>query len=59
MNDSLKNLFTVSDLRNRVLYTLGLLGVYQVGRHIPTPGVDSRALAQFCLLYTSPSPRDS
>ncbi len=47
MNDSLKNIFTVSDLRNRVLYTLGLLGVYQMGRHIPTPGVDSRALAQF------------
>ena len=25
MNDSLKNIFTVSDLRNRVLFTLGLL----------------------------------
>jgi preprotein translocase subunit SecY len=47
VNESLKNIFTVSDLRNRVLYTLGLLGVYQIGRHIPTPGVDGKALAQF------------
>src|SRR3984893_1963279 len=45
--DSLKNIFTVSDLRNRVLFTLGLLGVYRVGHHIPTPGVDIKALAAF------------
>src|ERR671930_2561338 len=43
--DSLKNIFTVSDLRNRVLFTLGLLGVYRVGNHIPTPGVNADALA--------------
>src|SRR3974390_1045837 len=47
MDNSLKNIFQVSDLRNRVLYTLGLLGVYRVGQHIPTPGVDVRALAEF------------
>jgi preprotein translocase subunit SecY len=47
VNDSLKNIFTVSDLRNRVLFTLGLLGVYRVGHHIPTPGVDNQALLQF------------
>jgi preprotein translocase subunit SecY len=45
--DSLKNIFTVSDLRNRVLFTLGLLGVYRIGHHIPTPGVDIKALAAF------------
>ena len=42
--DSLKNIFTVSELRNRVLFTLGLLGVYRVGHHIPTPGVNPAAL---------------
>jgi len=47
MDNSIKNIFQVSDLRNRVLYTLGLLGVYRVGHHIPTPGVDVRALAEF------------
>src|SRR6478609_8153670 len=43
--DSLKNIFAVSDLRKRVLFTLGLLAVYRVGGHIPTPGVNSQALA--------------
>src|SRR5687767_15441120 len=42
--DSLKNIFAVSDLRKRVLFTLGLLAVYRVGSHIPTPGVNSEAL---------------
>jgi preprotein translocase subunit SecY len=43
--DSLKNIFAVSDLRKRVLFTLGMLAVYRVGGHIPTPGVNSEALA--------------
>src|SRR2546422_1568702 len=45
MDNALKNLFAVTDLRNRVLFTLGLLGVYRVGNHIPTPGVNAEALA--------------
>src|ERR1700681_4837387 len=44
--DSLKNIFTVSDLRNRVLFTLGLLGVYRIGSRIPTPGINAAALAE-------------
>jgi len=44
VNDSLKNLFTVSDLRNRVLFTLSMLGVYRVGHHITVPGVNLAAL---------------
>jgi len=42
--DSLKNIVAVKDLRNRVLFTLGLLAVYRIGGHIPTPGVNSEAL---------------
>ena len=45
MDNALKNLFAVTDLRNRVLFTLALLGVYRVGSHIPTPGVNTEALA--------------
>ena len=45
MDNALKNLFSVTDLRNRVLFTLALLGVYRVGNHIPTPGVNTQALA--------------
>src|SRR5712692_10059234 len=41
--DSLKNIFTVSDLRNRVLFTLGMLGVFRVGHHITVPGVNIAA----------------
>jgi preprotein translocase subunit SecY len=45
LQDSVKNIFAVPDLRNRVLFTLGLLAVYRVGSHIPTPGINSEALA--------------
>src|ERR687890_457160 len=45
MDNALKNLFAVTDLRNRVLFTLALLGVYRIGNHIPTPGVNTDALA--------------
>ena len=45
MDNALKNLFAVADLRNRILFTLALLGVYRVGSHIPTPGVNQAALA--------------
>ncbi len=44
MENALKNLFAISDLRNRVLFTLALLGVYRAGSRIPTPGVNSDAL---------------
>lgn len=44
MVETLKNLWAVADLRNRVLFTLGLLAVYRIGNHIPTPGVNPEAL---------------
>src|SRR6187401_2765037 len=43
-NNPLKNLWQITDLRNRVLFTLGMLGVYRIGNHIPTPGVNPEAL---------------
>ena len=42
--ESLKNIFTISELRNRVLFTLGLLAVFRLGGHIPTPGINAAAL---------------
>jgi preprotein translocase subunit SecY len=47
MIESIKNIFAVPDLRKRVLFTLGLLGVYRIGNHIPTPGVNTYALALY------------
>ena len=43
LQDSLKNIFAVPELRNRVLFTLGLLAVYRVGGHVPVPGINKDA----------------
>jgi len=45
--ESLKNIFKIPELRNRILFTLGMLAIYRLGNHIPTPGVDARALTDF------------
>jgi preprotein translocase subunit SecY len=45
MFDSLRNIFTISDLRTRVLFTLSVLAVYRFGSVIPTPGVNTEALS--------------
>ncbi|MFW5639932.1 MAG: preprotein translocase subunit SecY [Thermodesulfobacteriota bacterium] len=42
-----QNVFKIPELKRRVLYTLGLLAVYRIGVHVPTPGIDSVALASF------------
>jgi preprotein translocase subunit SecY len=46
MVESIRNIWNVPDLRKRVLFTLAMLGVYRIGNHIPTPGVNTAALAQ-------------
>src|SRR5712671_354933 len=47
MFEKLANIFRIPDLRRRILFTLGLLAVYRLGGHIPTPGVNADKLAQF------------
>ncbi len=47
MLDSIRNIFKIHELRQRILFTLGLLVVYRIGGHIPTPGVDLSAIEQF------------
>ncbi len=34
------NIFRISDLRNKILFTVGLLIIYRIGFHIPIPGFD-------------------
>src|SRR3982751_4660789 len=36
--EAFANVFRIPDLRKRVLFTLGLLAIYRLGAHIPTPG---------------------
>lgn len=36
-----------ADLTKRILFTLGMLAVYRIGVHVPTPGVDANAVMGF------------
>jgi len=45
--EAFANIFRIPDLRRRVFFTLGLLAVYRLGGHIPTPGIDANRLEQF------------
>src|SRR5258708_451823 len=47
MVEKLGNIFGITDLGRRIVFTLGLLFFYRLGGHIPTPGVNADKLAQF------------
>ena len=47
MLGSLLNIFKIPELKRRIFFTFGLLAIYRVGAHIPTPGIDGVALAEF------------
>lgn len=47
MLEAFQNIFRIPELKKRVLFTLGMLAIYRVGCHIPTPGIDSVALSHF------------
>src|SRR6202790_5581326 len=42
----LRNMFRVPDLRNKILFTLLIVGVYRLGAHLPVPYVDFHAIKQ-------------
>ncbi|MDX1582182.1 MAG: preprotein translocase subunit SecY [Thermoanaerobaculia bacterium] len=45
--ETVRNIWTIPDLRKRIIFTLALLAVYRLGSYIPTPGVDPVALSEF------------
>ena len=47
MITKLQEIFSIPELKRRVLFTMALLVVYRVGGHITTPGVDASVLAEF------------
>ena len=47
MLESIRNIFSIPDLRKRVIFTLLLLAVYRIGCQIPNPGISAEALAEF------------
>ncbi len=44
--ESIRNIWKIEELRQRVLYTLGLLVVYRIGTYVTLPGVDAHILAE-------------
>ena len=47
MLDSIKNIFSIPDLRKRIIFTLFILAVYRVGWQVPNPGISGAALQEF------------
>jgi preprotein translocase subunit SecY len=42
-----QNIGRIPELKQRIIQTLALLAVYRIGTHIPTPGINTEALAAF------------
>jgi len=42
-----KNITKIPELQKKILFTFFLLAVYRIGAHVPTPGIDTQALAAF------------
>lgn len=40
MLSTMRNMFKVVDLRNKILFTLLMIAVYRLGAHVPVPGID-------------------
>ncbi len=40
------NMFRVADLRNKIIFTLVMIGLYRLGSFIPAPGVDIEAVQE-------------
>ncbi len=44
---ALANAWNIPELRRRILFTLGMVAIYEVGIFIPTPGINGKELARF------------
>ncbi len=53
IQETFRNIFKIHELRQRILYTLGLLVIVRIGAHITLPGIDHHLLAQAMANKTS------
>ncbi|MAT57997.1 MAG: preprotein translocase subunit SecY [Melioribacteraceae bacterium] len=53
IQDTFRNIFKIHELRQRILYTLGLLVIVRIGSHITLPGIDAFALSEAMANRTS------
>lgn len=44
--DTFRNIFKITELRKRLLFTLGILAVCRIGTHVVTPGIDTAVLEE-------------
>ncbi len=44
--EAFRNALKIPELRSRILFTVGMLAIYRLGAHVPTPGVNGGALAK-------------
>ncbi len=47
MKPDAENILKVPELRSRILFTFFMLAVFRLGCHIPIPGINAEALAEF------------
>ncbi len=47
MLQALINIFRIDELRNKILFTIGMLAVYRIGFWIPVPGIDQTEMLEF------------
>lgn len=47
LTDGIGGIAKIPELKNRILFTLGMLAVFRIGSHIPVPGVETAVLADF------------
>ena len=53
LSESFRNIFKIHELRQRILFTAGILIVVRFGSHITLPGVDARVLSEVMRNQTS------
>ena len=44
MIEKIRNIFSIPELRDRIIFTLSILIVVRIGAHVPVPGIDTVAL---------------
>ena len=44
--ENFRNIFKIEELKNRILYVIGILMVYRIGSYVTLPGVDATQLVQ-------------
>ena len=47
-NNALVNVFRIKELRDRILFTIGILIVFRLGSVLTIPGIDPHAIGVLC-----------